>query len=235
MFAHIDTLLRTIYSIGGDHETENLNRLTELKNLLKTQMELISRGIFIIRPEIAAQTRNSLLQFFQYGEALMSRKRDGDARAALEAASIPQSESADESSLSSDHLMEVPEIAQAPEVAFEEIPAKELVIQKRIQKKKKLILARQKVESKVKDDEDEIVPSTFAPDDFPALERKSSEPALAQEKVLEPQVARLLARTGNQKQRRDDKKERMGVSSIDEDSSIPVEDLSIPRQVAFCT
>jgi hypothetical protein len=231
MAPHIDTLLNTIYSIGGEQENDNLKNLNEIKNVLKLQLDLINRGIFIIRPEVASQLRKSLLQFFQYGESLMISKEnaqvsnDDNLAERLAEEIIEGGENPDEGHPEQE-VEKIEETVEEPKKPLK-------ILKKEFEKesKKKIILDKKiKVKKEgVEEEGNEII--KFEENDFPALGKDG--PVEVDHSGGEIHHVRILPRKGNQKQRRDEQKERMGAQSVlDEKFSILL-DTSIPRSVFF--
>lgn len=258
MIPHIDTLLNTIFKLGGEKETENLRRLVEVKNLLRVQFELINRGIFVIRADVAQQLHSSLLQFFQYGESLMKKTNPAPEEKVVANLAIAMSPDDDKDSSTRKRRTPSPVRQSSPvrqpspvvdagiaemvdsvvqdmdnEAPAVSTPTKTLKILKRKDKSNKNTAepsASQPPATTTTTKKNEVVETVKFDDmDFPVLGKDASEP-VKEEKSKEPQIR--IARQGNQKQRREEKQKHdldIKVGAISiMDEGSPDDDIVIP-------
>ena len=107
-------------------------------------------------------------------------------------------------------------------------PIKILKRQPEKEVKKKLVLEKKVKEKKEARTENEVEVIKFEDNDFPAL---GKEDVVEAANSVEVPHIRILARKGNQKQRREEQKERMGAQSVMEEKLSIFHDMSIPRSV----
>ncbi|KAJ3323023.1 hypothetical protein HDV06_002469 [Boothiomyces sp. JEL0866] len=203
LYLHIATLLKTLYDLRGELEFENIKSLNTIRQTLKTQYELIGRGLFIIRPEQARNIHRSLINFFQYGEQL------------TKTSSVKPSEKVAESNESRSQPTKSAERKNLKQDREE--PVKKGNAKEKKEPQKTIVVHQQEHEPELDEDEEKVVLDEA---EFPMLSAAKTEPKKGSKQQTERTMDEKPKDRKKQWKKLDD--EELGFG-IDDDPNVPRE------------